>query len=337
MSERIRIALDAMGGDNAPEAVVEGALLALAQAPDIEILFVGRQPEIEKALAGKTYDSERVRIVHASEVIEMAEAPVAAVRKKKDSSIVRGMRMVRDGEADAFAGAGSSGAMLVSGQAIVGRLRGISRPPFASLMPTQAGLCLMLDCGANVDCRPEHLLEFARIGSIYMENIYGVASPKVGIINIGAEEEKGNALVKETFPLLKEDPNLNFIGSVEARDIPFGGCDVLVCDGFAGNLVLKMYEGTAAMLLSEVKKSLMSTLLSKVGALLIKGALKKTLSTYNASKYGGAPLLGLKGLVVKMHGSAKAEDVKYSVLQCADFTRLKINDKIRVYAEEKST
>ena len=337
MSERIRIALDAMGGDNAPEAVVEGALLALAQAPDIEILFVGRQPEIEKALAGKAYDSERVRIVHASEVIEMAEAPVAAVRKKKDSSIVRGMRMVRDGEADAFAGAGSSGAMLVSGQAIVGRLRGISRPPFASLMPTQAGLCLMLDCGANVDCRPEHLLEFARIGSIYMENIYGVASPKVGIINIGAEEEKGNALVKETFPLLKEDPNLNFIGSVEARDIPFGGCDVLVCDGFAGNLVLKMYEGTAAMLLSEVKKSLMSTLLSKVGALLIKGALKKTLSTYNASKYGGAPLLGLKGLVVKMHGSAKAEDVKYSVLQCADFTRLKINDKIRVYAEEKST
>ena len=337
MGERIRIALDAMGGDNAPDAIVEGALLAMKESPDIEIIFVGRQAVIEKALAGRTFDSSRVRIVNATEVIEMAESPVAAVRTKKDSSIVKGMRMVRDGEADAFAGAGSSGAMLVSGQFIVGRIKGIARPPFASLMPTQKGLSLMLDCGANVDCRPEHLLEFARIGAIYMENIHGVANPKVGIINIGAEEEKGNALVKETFPMLKEDPNLNFIGSVEARDIPFGGCDVLVCDGFAGNIVLKMYEGTAAMLLSEVKGALTSTLLSKIGALLIKGALKKTLSTFNASRYGGAPLLGLKGLVVKMHGSAKAVDVKYSILQCADFTRLKINDKIRLYAEEKSS
>ena len=237
--------------------------------------------------------------------------------------------MVRRQEADAFVSAGSTGAVLVGGQVIVGRIRGIERPPLASLIPTQRGVTLLLDCGANVDARPSHLVQFARMGSIYMENVIGVKNPKVGIVNIGAEEEKGNALVKETFPMLKECPDLNFMGSVEARDIPGGACDVAVSEAFAGNIVLKMYEGTAATLLDVLKKSMMSSLRSKIGALLLKPALKKSLKAFDASQYGGAPLLGLKGLVVKTHGSSKAVEIEHSINQCVQFKEQRINEKIK--------
>ena len=334
MSERIRVAVDAMGGDNAPQAIVEGSLQAVAEKDDIDVIFVGKQDQIEKALSGYSYDKSRVSILHASEVIETDESPVAAIRSKKDSSIAVGMRLVRDGEADAFASAGNSGALLVGGQLIIGRMRGIARPPFAAVIPTEKGASLLLDCGANVDARPEHLVTFARLGSIYMENVMGINNPTVGIVNIGAEEEKGNALVKETFPLMREDKSINFIGSVEARDIPQGGCDVLVCEAFAGNIVLKMYEGTATVLLRAIKKGLMSSLRSKIGALLIKPALKDMMATFDAGAYGGAPMLGLKGLLVKMHGNTKAREVKIAVLKCADFTRMKINDKILKYTKE---
>ena len=326
---KLVVALDAMGGDNAPGEIVKGAVQAVQAEKDIKVFLVGRQDAVNAELAKYTYDKEKIEVVHAEEVIEMAEPPVNAIRKKKQSSLVIGMNMIKHQEADAIVTAGSTGATLVGGQVLVGRIKGIERPPLAPLVPTEKGVSLLIDCGANVDARPSHLVQFAQIGSIYMENIVGIKNPRVAILNIGAEEEKGNQLVKETFPLLKECPGINFIGSIEAREIPHGGADVIVCEAFAGNIVLKLYEGVAATLLSKVKEGLMSSLRSKIGALLIKPALKQTLKSFDASQYGGAPLLGLNGLVVKTHGSAKAIDVKNSILQCVTFKQQDINGKIK--------
>lgn len=252
-----------------------------------------------------------------------------AIRKKKDSSIVVGMKMVKNGEADAFVSAGSSGAVLVGGQTIVGRIKGVERPPLAPLIPTEKGVSLLIDCGANVDARPSHLVQFAKMGSIYMEHVMGVRNPKVAIVNIGAEEEKGNALVKETFPLLKKADGINFTGSIEAREIPHGQADVIVCEAFAGNIILKLFEGVGAVLISKVKEGMMTSLRSKIGALLVKPALKETLKGFDTSEYGGAPLLGLKGLVVKTHGSSTAKEVSNSIIQCLTFKEQRINEKIQ--------
>lgn len=324
----IKIAVDAMGGDNAPSEIVKGAVEAVSERPDITVCLTGQEDIIKKELEKYTYKKEQIEIVPASEVIETGEPPVNAIRKKKDSSIVVGMNLVKRGEADGFVSAGSSGAILVGGQVIVGRIKGVERPPLAPLIPTEKGFSLLIDCGANVDARPSHLVQFAQMGSIYMENVMGVKRPRVAIVNIGAEEEKGNALVKETFPLLKECPGINFIGSIEAREIPHGGADVIVCEAFVGNVILKLYEGVGATMISMIKKGMMSSLRSKIGALLIKPALKSTLKSFDASQYGGAPLLGLKGLVVKTHGSSKANEVKNSIIQCIAFKEQAISEKI---------
>ena len=337
MSQQIRVAVDAMGGDNAPGVIVKGVTDALNEREDLSVILTGRSEQIEAALKGYTYPKDRLAIRDAREVIEMSESPVNAIRRKKDSSIVVAMKLVKDKEADAFVSAGSSGAILVGAQAIIGRIKGIRRPPFAALMPTRKGVSLLLDSGANVDVRSEHLHQFAKIGTIYMRDVIGIKNPSVGLINIGTEEEKGNALVKETFPILCGDETLNFIGSVEARDVPEGGTDVLVADGFAGNIVLKMYEGVATALLGAVKEGLMSSLRSKIGALLIKPALKGVLKTYDATAYGGAPMLGLNALVVKIHGSAKDREVKNAMFQCMDFVKADISEKIRKVTEADQT
>lgn len=329
MSEIIKVAVDAMGGDNAPTEIVKGTVEAVQTRKDIKVFLVGQEDVVKKELEKYTYEKEQIEVVHAEDVIETAEPPVNAIRKKKQSSIVIGMNMVKKQEADAFVSAGSSGAILVGGQVLVGRIKGVERPPLAPLIPTEKGVALLIDCGANVDARASHLVQFAQMGSIYMENVIGVKKPKVAILNIGAEEEKGNQLVKETFPLLKECEDINFIGSIEAREIPHGGADVIVTEAFAGNIVLKLYEGVTDTLLRKVKEGLMSTLRSKIGALLIKPALKKTLKAFDASQYGGAPLLGLNGLVVKTHGSAKAGDIRNSIIQCVTFRQQKINEKIK--------
>ena len=329
MDEMIKIAVDAMGGDHAPAEMVKGAVDAVALRQDIKVYLIGQQDRVKEELAKYSYQGTQIEVIHAQEVIETAEPPVMAIRRKKQSSIVLGMNMVKGKKADAFVSAGSSGAILVGGQVIVGRIKGVERPPLAPLIPTKKGVSLLIDCGANVDARASHLVQFAKMGSIYMENVLQVKHPRVAIVNIGAEEEKGNALVKETFPLLKNCPDINFVGSIEARDIPHGEADVIVCEAFVGNVILKLYEGVGATFLSMVKQGMMETFRSKVGALLVKSALKKTLKGFDASEYGGAPLLGLNGLVVKTHGSSKAKEVTNSIIQCVTFKEQEINEKIR--------
>ncbi len=329
MDEMIKIAVDAMGGDHAPAEMVKGAVGAVALRQDIKVYLIGQQDRVKEELAKYSYQGTQIEVIHAQEVIETAEPPVMAIRRKKQSSIVLGMNMVKEKKADAFVSAGSSGAILVGGQVIVGRIKGVERPPLAPLIPTKKGVSLLIDCGANVDARASHLVQFAKMGSIYMENVLQVKHPRVAIVNIGAEEEKGNALVKETFPLLKNCPDINFVGSIEARDIPHGEADVIVCEAFVGNVILKLYEGVGATFLSMVKQGMMETFRSKVGALLVKPALKKTLKGFEASEYGGAPLLGLNGLVVKTHGSSKAKEVTNSIIQCVTFKEQEINEKIR--------
>ncbi len=331
-----KIAVDAMGGDNAPGEIIKGAIDAVSRRTDIQVLLVGQEAVVQGELDKYSgYPREQIQVIPASQVIETEEPPVNAIRRKKDSSMVVGMNLVKQGEAEAFVSAGNSGAILVGGQTIVGRIKGVERAPFGALIPTEKGVSLLLDSGANVDARSSHLVQFARMGSIYMEHVIGITRPRVGIVNVGAEEEKGNALVKETFPLLKSCTNINFTGSIEAREIPHGGADVIVCEAFTGNVILKLYEGTGAVLLSMVKKGMMSSLRSKIGALLVKPALKETMKLFDATQYGGAPLLGLKGLVVKTHGNAKAREISNAIAQCVAFKEQKISEKIQESLEAK--
>lgn len=335
MDKSVRVAVDAMGGDNAPGEIVKGTVEAVNEREDIKVLLVGKEAMIQEELKKYNYDKSRLLVVNAGDTITNDEAPVMAIRRKKDSSVVVALNLVKNKEADAFVSAGSTGAVLVGGQFIVGRIKGVERPPLAPLLPTMNGVSLLIDCGANVDARPTHLVQFAKMGSVYMEHVIGIKNPRVAIVNIGTEEEKGNMLVKETFPLLKNCNEINFIGSIEAREIPNGAADVIVCEAFVGNVILKLYEGLGGALIQKIKAGLMSTTKSKIGALLCKPALKETLKSFDASEYGGAPMLGLNGLVVKTHGNSKSVEIKNSIIQCITFTEQQINEKIRMNIQEE--
>ena len=335
MSDICRVALDAMGGDNAPGEVVKGAVEATKKENDIHVVLVGKEAAIQAELDKYDYSKEQIEVVDAVDVIETGEPPVMAVRRKKESSLVKAMYLVKEGKADAFVSAGSSGAILVGGQTIVGRIKGVERPPMAPLIPTATGVRATIvptevptdkeikQAAINVDARPSFLVQWAKMGSIYMENILGIKNPRVAIVNIGLEEEKGNALVKETYPLLKECKDINFIGSIEARNIPKGDADVIVCDAFVGNVILKLYEGTASTLIKKIKGAMMSSFKTKIGALLIKKSLKEELKTLDATEYGGAPLIGLNGLVVKVHGNATSKEIGNALIQCVKFKKQK--------------
>lgn len=329
MSEKVIIALDAMGGDYAPVETVKGAVEAVNEHPEIKVILVGKEDAITAELSHYTYNQENIEIVNATELIDMGEVPTKAIREKKDSSLVVAMKLVKENKADAVVSAGSTGAILVGGQLVVGRIKGIKRPALAPFLPSKKGFSLLIDCGANVDARPEHLLQFAQMGSVYFENVMGKKNPTVGIVNIGTEEEKGNQLVKETYPLLKECSNINFVGSVEAREIASGGTDILVCEAFVGNVILKFFEGVAKTFLGCIKEGIMKSLRTKIGGMLIKPALKGLLNTFDVSSQGGAPLLGLNGLVVKAHGNSKSAEIKTALCQCIAFKENSINEKIK--------
>ncbi len=339
MKEITKIAVDAMGGDNAPAEIIKGCVAAVNEREDIFVFLVGNEGRISAELAKYRYRRDQVAIVPASEEITCEEAPVAAIRKKKDSSMVVALNLVKNGEADAFVSAGSSGAVLAGGLFLVGRIRGVERAPLAPLIPTAKGVSLLVDCGANVDARPSHLVQFAKMGSIYMESVLGIEKPKVAIVNIGMEEEKGNALVKETYPLLKQCGDINFVGSIEARDIPNGDVDVIVSEAFVGNVILKLMEGLSSVLIREIKKGMMATTKSKIGAMLSKPALKQTLKSFDSTEHGGAPLLGLKGLVVKIHGNAKWKETRNALIQCVQFKEQDVNarieERVQAAADEK--
>ena len=312
----IRIAVDVYGGDNAPGCVIDGALEALRAMDDVSILFCGAQAEVEGLLNGREYDAQRVSIVDAPDIITNHESPTLAIRRKLNSSMVRAMDLVKKGEADAVVTAGSTGAALAGGIFRMGRIRGIDRPALGPVLPTSGEHpVILIDCGANADCKPDYLVQFALMGQAYMKGVMGIASPKVGLLNVGAEDEKGNELCKAVFPLLKDHPGVNFYGNVEARDVLTGVVQVIVCDGFSGNILLKSTEGAAQLIFGKLKKGLMSSTRSKLGALMVKPALKTVKNELDYEQYGGAALLGVKGALVKAHGSSKGHAYACAIAQ----------------------
>ncbi|NCB41819.1 MAG: phosphate acyltransferase PlsX [Clostridia bacterium] len=316
----MRIAIDAMGGDNAPSEIVKGCVQACALI-DAHILLVGDEDRLnaELKLYSHQYDPSKISVVHASEVIENTDSPVRAVRTKLDSSLVRAIDLVKNQEAQTALSAGNTGALMAAGLLRLGRIKGVERPAIVSIYPLlgqSKGFSLLVDAGANAECKPSHLLGFAHMGSIYMQNAFGYSSPSIGLINIGEEETKGTTQLKETYQLLKKS-TLNFIGNVEGRDIPSGKADVLVCDGFTGNIVLKLTEGMAWTILKAIKNKFTQDVIAKIGAAILSNKLKDLKKEFDYSTYGGAPILGIKGLVFKMHGSSSADAVKNSVLKAA--------------------
>ncbi len=309
----MRIAIDVMGGDNAPRAIIDGSLLALHEY-GTELYLVGLKSEIVKYLSEEELKNKKINIVEASEIINVDEAPVNAIKHKKDSSLVVGLKLVKDGTCDAFISAGSTGAFLAGSLLKVGRIKGIDRPALSPLIPTLKGSCMIIDAGANMDCKPRNLQQFAVMGSIYMEKVMGIKNPRVGLLNVGAEDSKGNELTKESFGLIKA-AGVNFVGNVEARDMISGVCDVCVCDGFAGNVLLKNTEGVAMALFKLLKEEFMKSFKTKLGAVLLKDGLKSIKKRFDYTEVGGAPFLGINGIMIKAHGSSDAKAVKNAIRQ----------------------
>lgn len=309
----MKIIIDTLGADKGPQEVIKGAIDAMNEF-DIEIVFVGDKEYIESELKSHTYEKSRVSILNATEIIENTDEPALAIRRKKDSSMVVAMNALKDGLGDGLVSAGSTGALLAGGIFIVKRIKGIDRAALASVYPTLEGTSFLLDMGANVECKPEYLKQFGLMGAVYSKEILGIENPRVGLINIGTEEGKGDSLRKEAYDLLK-DSELNFIGNYEARDVMTGKCDVMVCDGFTGNIILKTTEGIAMSLGGALKESIMSGFTSKIAGLLLKPELKKMKDNLDYREYGGAPLLGIKKPIIKAHGSSDALAIKNAIRQ----------------------
>ncbi len=323
-----RLIIDAMGGDHAPQAIIDGTVMALQEYTDIFVYLVGKREVIGQYLQEQEYDRDRIEIIDARDEIQMAEPPVNAVRTKKDASMVVGMQMTAEGKGDAFITAGSTGAAVAGGTLIVRRAQNVLRPALAPILPTTKGGVLLVDCGANVDCKPVFLQQFAIMGSIYMKNVVGIPNPRVGLINNGAEEEKGNSLTKEAYQLLK-GTNINFVGNAEGRDILSGNYDVVVCDGFVGNVLMKFMEGCASFLFGMIKEELLSSARTKIGAALAKPAFTGLKKQLDYTEYGGALLLGANKGIIKAHGSSNAKAIKNAIRQAREFTKMDLVEKIK--------
>lgn len=309
----MKIIIDAMGGDHAPEEIVKGAVAALGEY-DVEIVLVGDENRIKSLLADVKANMEKIEVIHATEIITNDDHPAQAIRKKKDSSMVVGMRMLKEGKGDAFISAGNTGALLAGGLFVVGRIKGVDRPGLAPIIPGRNKPFLLMDSGANAECKTQNILQFAVMGEVYMKKVMKREAPSIGLVNIGAEEEKGTEFVKECFKLLK-DSNLNFKGNIEGRDIPDGNIDVVVCDGFTGNIVLKVFEGVAQTIFDILKEEIMSSTRSKIGGLLLKPVFGRFKKKFDYTEHGGAILLGVNAPVIKAHGSSNAKAVKNAIRQ----------------------
>ncbi|MED4603969.1 phosphate acyltransferase PlsX [Paenibacillus validus] len=324
----MRIAIDAMGGDHAPAAQVEGALLAAAEWSDTTVVLVGDSARIEPLLQGRKPANVEVR--HASEIIEAEDEPVKAVRRKKDASMVIAGRMVKDREVDAMISAGNTGALMTTGLLVVGRIKGIERPALAPMLPSLDGEgVLALDLGANMDATPEQLVQYAIMGSIYRSKVHGLKEPRVGLLNVGTEAMKGNELTKAAYPLLEQAP-VRFVGNIESRDILKKPCDVIVCDGFAGNIMLKSLEGAASVIFSVLKTEFTRTWYTKLAAAVVKKGIGQFRKKMDYNEHGAAPLLGVDGLVLKSHGSSNALAIKNAVRQARIAVSNELVSSIRV-------
>lgn len=328
------VAVDGMGGDFAPAAVVDGCVQVVKEK-DVNIIITGPEDLIKKELEKYQYPKDRISILHAEEVISTNEPPVMAVRKKKNSSLVKALQLVKEGKADAVVSAGSTGAFMTGATLIVGRIKGIDRVALAPIMPGKNGAFMVADAGANVDCKPQYLIQFALMGKIYFENILKIKNPSIGLVNIGAEEEKGNELTKAAYKMLK-DTDFNFVGNVEPRDVSNGDVNVLVCDGFVGNTILKMYEGVALNLFSMIKGEIMKSFTAKLGAILLKPVFKELKKKFDYSEYGGSAFLGSKGICIKAHGSSDSKAFKNAIKQSINCYDNKIIDKIKNELEKIS-
>lgn len=328
------VVVDGMGGDFSPNAVVCGCAAAVKEY-DIDILITGPYDLIKEELDKYTYDPTKIKIIDAKEVISTSEHPVMAIKRKKDSSLVKALNLVKSGEADAVISAGSSGAFLAGCTLIVGRIKGIDRPALAPVMPGKNGPFMIIDCGANAECKPHYLVQFGLMGKTYFENILKINNPSVGLVNIGTEEEKGNELSKSAHKLLKV-ANLNFVGNVEAREIPTGDINVIVCDGFVGNVILKLYEGAVANIFDILKTGIMSSFRTKLGGMLLKPVFKKFKKDFDYKEYGGAAFLGVNGICIKAHGSSDAKAFKNAIKQATIFYDNKVVDKLKVEIEKLS-
>ena len=329
--------IDGMGGDHAPEEIVKGAVQAAKEISGT-VSIIGQEDRINECLQALNWNGDNIEVVNATEVISNNESPAMAVRKKKDSSISKGMRMLKEGEVDAFISGGSTGALLSAGLLILGRIRGIKRPAIAAFFP-KIGMndtSLILDCGANAESRPEYLLQYGIMGSIFVEKVKGIENPEVMLLNVGAEEEKGDPLHKESFELLR-NADINFKGNCEGRDVPFGCCDVVVTDGFSGNVFLKSSEGVALAVMKRIKQKMTEGLVAKAGALLSYNKLKEIKKEFDYSEEGGAPILGLKGPVLKIHGSSKANAVYNAILKAVPYVEQDVTALIENAITEKSS
>lgn len=323
----MKIAIDIMGGDGGPVVTVKASVDAVNEL-DVHLVLIGKEDIIKNELSKYKYNSEKIDIVNAEEEITNEEEPAMAIRKKKDSSMVVGFNMLKEGSVSGFISAGSTGALLSGGLLIVKRIKGIERPALATVYPTKKGVSLLLDVGANADSKPKYLQQFAIMGSIYSEKILNKQNPKVALINIGSEKEKGNILTKEAYSLLEQTPNINFCGNIEGRDIPDGSIDVLVCDGFVGNIVLKLTEGLAISIFSMLKEVFMKSMKSKIGAMMLKSGLVDFKKKLDYTEYGGAPLLGVKGTVIKAHGSSNDVAIKNAIKQAKQFIENRVVENI---------
>ena len=330
----MRIAVDAMGGDNAPYEIVVGALDAVKANPDITVVLVGKEDEINRIIDEKTKDRSGIEVVNATEVIEFDDVPTKAVRSKKDSSLVVAMKLVKDKQADAFLSAGSTGAILVGGLFIVGRIKGIDRPALTGFFPNPKGYTVLLDIGANADCKARNILEFGVMGSLYAEKVLGIKNPSVGLLNNGTEEGKGNDLTKEAFALMKGSDQINFYGNIEGRDMPAGTVDVAVTDGFTGNVVLKTTEGVASTIMKMMKDALMSSTKGKIAGAMIKSDMKALKDGFSADAIGGAPFLGVDGVVLKAHGNSRAIAITNAILQARRFKESNYIEELKAHIEQ---